>query len=680
MNLVVVESPTKAKTLAKFLGSDYQIEATMGHVRDLPESNLGVDVERDFEPLYEVNAKKMDVVKRLQTIAKQADTIYLAPDPDREGEAIAWHVAELLKNTKQKTTESNSADTNNKQFKRVTFHEITERAIKEALSKPGTINQNLVEAQTARRILDRLVGYQLSPVLWRKVRRGLSAGRVQSVTVRLIVEREREILAFKPVEYWEIYVLLSKANHGGDFWAKFSKVKEKSIKLDNEKSCSEVYQAITRGLYIVDSVNKKEVKKTPPPPFTTSTLQQVAASRFGWSSKRTMNAAQSLYEQGSITYHRTDSTHLAVEAVDNVRQYITKEYGQNFLPEKFRFYATKSKSAQEAHEAIRPTDIGNFKSQAPNNKNDEDRLYELIWKRFVACQMAEAVYDSVSVDILAVREYLFQVKGETQKFDGWKVLYNIKNENEKSKISDENENSQENEDNISINVSQSQIPELIIGETLTLIDSKQEQKFTQPPSRYNEASLIKTLEELGIGRPSTYAPTISTIQDRLYVEKVERNLLPTSLGVAVNDFLMANFSNIIDYQFTAKMEDDLDLIASGEKKRVPVLKEFHNPFIKQIEKVKDDAERVKVAVETTGDKCPKCNDGDVVIRLGKYGKFLSCSRYPNCDYRAPLIQKVAGKKCPKCGGDIVYKKTKKGKGFYGCASYPKCDWASWRKP
>lgn len=656
MDLIIVESPTKAKTLSRFLGGDkYRVEATMGHVRDLPETKIGIRVDKDFEPEYVVSAKKKETIDKLKKAAQKAEKIYLATDPDREGEAIAWHMASLL-NSKQRPS-------------RITFHEITQKAINEALSKPGEINMNLVEAQTARRILDRLVGYKLSPLLWQKIRKGLSAGRVQSVAVRLIVEREKEIERFVPFEYWEISALLQKFV-GGElpdapkFLAKLVKRNGEKVEIGNKEQATEIVDELQKSGYEIYAVDKKETKRNPYPPFTTSTLQQAGANRLGWSSKKTMSIAQGLYEQGLITYHRTDSTNLAIEAVDKTRDFIIKNFGGEYLPEKPIFYKTKSKSAQEAHEAIRPTDV-QTKSGEEKVIGDEGKLYDLIWKRFVACQMNPAVIEATTVTTQAAGDkniYLLETRGATEKFDGWRKVY--------GKVEETDESGEKIE----------KLPEVSVGDELKMLEINPEQKFTQPPPRFNEASLIKTLEELGIGRPSTYAPTISTIQDRNYVEKQERVFVPTALGVAVTEFLMEYFSDILDYQFTAKMEDDLDEIANGQKKRVPILSEFYTPFAEKLEGVKRVAQRVPVEVEATGESCPLCKEGSVIIRIGKFGKFLACSRFPDCRYRAPFVKTLEGFKCPKCGGDVVYKKTKKGKGFYGCANYPKCDFASWRKP
>jgi len=668
MDLIIVESPTKAKTLTRFLGgTDYKIEATMGHIRDLPSKKLSVDV-KTFEPDYAIVEGKKETIDKLKKEAKSASKVFIATDPDREGEAIAWHVAALvepkLKGKNQKS-----------KLSRISFHEITKTAIDKAIASPGKINMDLVEAQLSRRILDRLVGYKLSPLLWQKVRRGLSAGRVQSVVVRLIVEREKEIEKFVPIEFWEIETLLQKLvgsnlPEAPKFLAKLAKRNGEKIEIKGEVEAKEITAELEKAGYEIYGVEKKDFRRSPPPPFITSTLQQAGANRLGWSSKKTMNVAQGLYEEGLITYHRTDSTNLAEEAVTTVRDFIKGNYGGSYLPPQAKVYVTKSKSAQEAHEAIRPTKVEDRKAKLEagtetGSGRDEDKLYELIWKRFVACQMEQSVVEITTLTVQAAGEkniYFLETKGALEKFDGWRKVYG------KTEETDEEGNQIET------------LPPVEKGDEIKLLEVKPEQKFTTPPPRYNEASLIKTLEELGIGRPSTYAPTISTIIERNYVERQERQFVPTALGIAVNEFLMEYFKDILDYQFTAKMEDDLDAIANGEKKRVPVLSEFYLPFAEKLEGVKRVAQRVAVQVEATGESCPKCKDGSVVIRIGKFGRFLSCSRFPDCDYRAPFVKKVEGIQCPKCGGDIVYKKTKTGKGFYGCANWPACNFASWRKP
>lgn len=652
MDLIIVESPTKARTLSRFLGKDYVIDATMGHIRDLPKSKLGVDVEKDFEPEYITVKKKQDVTKAIKEDAKKATNIYIATDPDREGEAIAYHVNELLKG---------------KKASRIVFHEITETAVKNAISHSREIDLPLFHAQQARRVLDRLVGYKLSPLLWKKVRKGLSAGRVQSVAVRLIVEREREIEVFKPVEYWEVYVKVKKVREVGnvneELTVKLVRINEDKAEVKNKDQADKVVAFLEEAKYAVHSIDKKEVTKSPPPPYTTSTMAQAASRNNFWSAKKTMSVAQRLYEEGLITYHRTDSTYVAQEAVLATRDYIIKTFGQEYVSEKPRLYKTKSKVAQEAHEAIRPTDVRtkNIEHRTKELGNDAEKLYGLIWRRFVATQMAVSVADQTTINVAAKKDsdtYYLQVGGQIVKFGGWRKVYGKKPQDGEEQI----------------------LPEVEQGDPLNKIKVDPLQKFTEPPPRYNEASLVKTLEKLGIGRPSTYAPTISIIQDRQYVEKNEGKFSPTSLGLAVNGFLIANFPNVFGYDFTAKMENDLDEIAKGEKKWVPVIREFWNPFEKKLEGVEETAKRVKIEVEMTGEKCPKCKDGDQVIRTGKFGKFLSCSKFPDCDWKDSYVEKI-NMKCPICSiGEVIIKKTRFGKKFFGCSRYPDCKFVSWRKP
>ncbi len=649
MDLVIVESPTKARTLSRFLGSEYDIQATMGHVRDLPKSQLGVDVEHDFAPEYVVVEGKTKNIDGLKKASKTAAQVFLATDPDREGEAIAYHVAELLKL---------------KKHTRIVFHEITQGAIQEALKHSRDIDMDLVNAQQARRVLDRIVGYKLSPLLWRKVRIGLSAGRVQSVTVRLIVDKEREIEAFRSEEYWEIYCeVQSEKLKVQSFLVKLIQINNEKAEIKNKEQADKVVGELEKANYRVQSVEKKEVTKSPSPPFTTSTMTQAAARLYYWSAKRTMSIAQRLYEEGLITYHRTDSTNLALEAVRNVRGFIEKEYGKEYLPEKPRFYKTTSKVAQEAHEAVRPTDVKVTSStqQVTSLGNDGKKLYELIWKRFVACQMSNSVYDETTINVSASPAYTLQAKGQVMKFDGWRKVYGGPPAGGGKEV-------------------EPQLPDVEENESLQLLKIDPQQKFTQPPDRYTEATLIKTLEKLGIGRPSTYAPIISTIQTRAYVEKKEGKFYPTPVGVATNDFLVANFPDIVDYQFTARMEDDLDEVANGKIEWVPMMKEFWGPFEKKVETVGEKAKRVKIEVEETGEACPKCKEGKQVIRVGRFGKFLSCSRFPDCDWKEQYLEKI-GMKCPECKeGDVITRKTRKGRQFFGCSRYPACKFASWKKP
>lgn len=683
MQLIIVESPTKARTLGRFLGKDYTVEATAGHIKDLPKSQLGIDVENDFKPDFIEIPKKKDIIRKLKSDGKKAKVIYLATDPDREGEAIAENVSEILK-ASSKT-------------KRVAFHEITKEAVEEAIANPREIDENLVDAQIARRVLDRLVGYKLSPLLWKKVRRGLSAGRVQSVAVRLIVEREREIKAFKADEYWEIFSTLgvlsqmsgpvgssprstssddfatlavaqrdSLRSRHPEFTVQLAKVDGKTADVKNKAEADKILADLKKADYKVADVRKKEVSKNPYPPFTTSTMTQAAARIYGWSSKKTMSVAQKLYEEGLITYHRTDSFNLSKQAIEAVRKFIGKEYGAPYLPVQPKYYKTSSKVAQEAHEAIRPTNV-NTRILETSGKwgHDEETLYKLIWARFVACQMNASMYDETAIDVEANTEYsvlsikyLLRASGQIMKFDGWRKVIPAKmDESEIIKL-----------------------PDVEKDEELELIKTWGDQKFTQPPARYNEASLIKTLEKLGIGRPSTYAPTISTIQVRNYVEKDQGKFLPTSVGEAVNDFLIKNFPDVFEYKFTADMEDSLDKVANGERKWNGIIKDFYKPFAVKVKTVDKEGKRVKIEAEKLGRKCPECKEGELVVRLGRFGKFISCSRFPDCKYTEKYIEKV-GIKCPECKiGDVIVKKTGKGRNFFGCSRYPECKWASWRSP
>jgi DNA topoisomerase-1 len=656
MNLIIVESPTKARTLSQFLGKDYQIVSTMGHIRDLPAKKLAIDIKNNFQPEYVLLSNKREAIAAIKNASKKAGKIFLATDPDREGEAIAYHVGEIL---------PISTNTTNKyQLQRISFHEITKKAVEKAISNPRQIDMALVNAQQARRILDRLVGYKLSPLLWFKIRKGLSAGRVQSPTVRLIVEREREIEKFVPEEYWEIWAELKK-HLGGKlpdapvFSAKLSKKNGETIKITDESGAEELVKELKEAGYEVAEIVQREVRRRPSPPFITSTLQQQGALRLGWTPKRTMQIAQRLYEQGLITYHRTDSTNIAEEAISAARKLISKKYGQEFLPEQARRYKTKTKMAQEAHEAVRPTDVKVSSLESQVSNTEEGRLYELIWKRFLASQMVEAIFDETKVQVLAtskVNHYLLEAIGQIMKFKGWLILYDSAEKKE----------------------GEEELPELKKGDELDLVKIRPEQKFTQPPPRYNEATLIKALEEYGIGRPSTYAPIISTIQDRQYVEKIEKRFRPTPLGLAVNDFLVEYFDDIVDYQFTAQMEDNLDEIAEGKKEWVAVLKQFYQPFGEKVKAVSKVAEKVPVQTEATDENCPDCG-APLVIRIGRFGKFLSCSKFPECKFTKPYLRE-AGFNCQKCGAPMVIKKSKKGKTFFGCSRWPDCDGAAWRKP
>jgi DNA topoisomerase-1 len=648
-NLIVVESPTKATTLSKFLGGSYQVIASYGHVRDLPKSKLGIDVESDFKLQYLVPKDKREHTKEIINASGKAKEIFLATDPDREGESISWHIAQLVEE-KSKVP-----------IKRVTFHEITEKAVKDALDHPGMINLRLVDAQQARRALDRLVGYKLSPLLWNKVRKGLSAGRVQSVALRLIVDRERERDAFQPEEYWSVEALLRKQPKGeeGIFKAELVKYKNENIKLSGQEKALKVVGDLKNASYEVSRVGKREVKKSPYPPFTTSTLQQAAANKLKFTSKKTMKVAQDLYERGLISYHRTDSLNLSELAIGQIREYITEKFGKEFLPVGPRRYKTKSKVAQEAHEAIRPTYIHSEPSSLQNElSKDHVKLYHLIWQNALACQMADAIYDQTSVDIKA-KDYIFRANGSVLKFSGWALILERKEEGSKEK-------------------EPQKLPELKVGEQLDLINLLPEQHFTEPPPRFTEAGLIKALEERGVGRPSTYAPILSTIVERNYVERLDGKFQPTSLGVGVNDFLVNNFSNIVNAEFTARMEDQLDAIANGEKPWVPVIKEFYEPFSEQLEKVYESSQRVEIPVEETEEICDICKR-PMVIKYGRFGKFLACSGYPDCK-NTKNYEKKADALCPNCGGDVVIKRTRRGRNFFGCSNYPGCNWMSWKKP
>lgn len=674
-HLVIVESPAKARTLSKYLGNKYRIEASMGHIRDLPKSDLGVDLEHEFEPKYIVPRDKTKKVNELKRLAAEAETLWLATDPDREGEAIAWHLKELLCNSKLKSQKSKVKNFEN--IHRVAFHEITPEAIQEAFENPRSIDFKLVDAQQARRVLDRIVGYKLSPLLWKKVKSGLSAGRVQSVALRLIVEREREIEVFKPVEYWSIEAELSRQSSDSlkteSFIANLVEKDGKKLAIKSKGEADIHLQVLEKSAYRISKVTKKAIKKNPAPPFITSTLQQSAASKLGLAAKRTMMIAQHLYEHGLITYMRTDSVNLSTQAIEAARKYIEDNFGKAYLPETGKQYKTKSKVAQEAHEAIRPTNLQLTAEKLKTMEGitrDHVKVYELIWKRTLASQMNEAVFDQTSVDIKA-DNYLLRTSGSVIKFDGWMKLYRIQDSELRIKNEKEDEDGQDE-------TKEQALPELTEGDLLNLLKLLPEQHFTEPPARFNEASLIKKLEELGIGRPSTYAAIISTILDRFYVEKKEKKFFSTPLGMAVIDFLMANFPNIIDYDFTAEMENELDEIARGERQWKPTLSDFYKPFAKKLEEVGEMAERIQITAETTDRICPKCGS-NLVVKFGKFGKFLACSGFPDCKHTESMEEKI-DVPCPDCGGEVVLRKTKKGRPFFGCKNYPNCKFASWNKP
>jgi len=637
-----VESPTKAKTIQKFLGNDFIIKSSFGHVRDLPKRELGVDVENGFKPKYVIPTKAKKVVSELKKESAKADNTILATDEDREGESIAWHLQEALKL---------------KNPQRIVFHEITKTAIENALKTPRHIDMNLVDAQQARRILDRIVGYKISPFLWKKVAKGLSAGRVQSVAVRLIVEREREIEKFVAQEYWGIEVLLKKVDK--EFNASLVKKDGRALdklEIKNKTEADKILQDLNNADYIVESVEKKETKRYPAPPFTTSTLQQAAWQRFKFSAKMTMSLAQRLYEEGNITYHRTDSLNLSEMSLNSAKKFISEKFGQNYWAGRLVKYKTKSSGAQEAHEAIRPT----YAERSPESLKGIDarqlKLYTLIWQRFIASQMAQAVFDSVSADINA-KKYTFRANGQTLKFDGFLKVYPTKFE-------------------------ETELPDLEKNDVLNLLKLNSLQHFTEPPARYTEASLIKTLEKHGIGRPSTYAPIISTIQERNYVtENDQKRFFPSEMGTIVNDVLVKNFPEIVDIDFTAKMEKELDEVAEGKDTWEKTCRDFYNPFAKNLE------EKYKEVVKTdltqkTNKVCPKCG-APLIERLGRFGRFYACSKFPECKYTESIEgdPDTLNITCPKCKeGKITGKRTKKGKTFYGCNRFPKCDFALWDKP
>ncbi|NMB91918.1 type I DNA topoisomerase [candidate division WWE3 bacterium] len=703
MKLVIVESPTKAKTLSSILPKDYAIEASMGHIRDLPKSGLGVDVEKNFEVEYVVPPKAKKTLTSLKKKSKDVEEIILATDPDREGEAIAWHLEYLLTPRK-----------GNIKFGRVVFHELTESAIKEAFKNLGKVDMNLVDAQQARRVLDRLVGYKLSPLLWKKVMYGLSAGRVQSVAVRLIVERERERQSFKPDEYWSMKGLFEKVSSKEPFEAFLFEKNGKKVEIKNKEEAKKIEGDLKGDMFKISSIEKSKRESKPYAPFSTSTLQQAMSNVFGFTAKRTMSAAQSLFEQGIITYHRTDSLNLSPVFVNNARGFVEDQFGKEYLPEKGVFYKTKSKNAQEAHEAIRPTNLLFIPGKGKKKlKSDELKVYSVIWKRSLECQMAPAVYDLTTIKVESSKKYLFKAVGSYVKFDGWFAIGKYLG------ISTVGNGNGESD--------QTLLPELSLNDKVALKGLISEQHFTQPPARYTDATLIKKMEEIGVGRPSTYAPTITTIQSRGYVEKDGRSFIPKDVAYVVNDLLVAHFPDIIDYGFTAEMEEDLDEVAEGKKKWIPLVRNFYEPFEKTlVEKDKALSKSDVTNLGESGEACPECGK-PLVFKLGKYGKFLSCSGYPDCKYAKPLVgengeneQKDYGKcpncsdgvlklkqgrfgkflacsnypkckttqnfmdkvgvKCPKCGtGDVVVKRAKRKK-FYGCSRYPDCDYSSWRNP
>ncbi|MCI4137224.1 type I DNA topoisomerase [Bacillus vallismortis] len=651
--LVIVESPAKAKTIERYLGKKYKVKASMGHVRDLPKSQMGVDIEQNFEPKYITIRGKGPVLKELKTAAKKAKKVYLAADPDREGEAIAWHLAHSL-------------DLDLDSDCRVVFNEITKDAIKESFKHPRMINMDLVDAQQARRVLDRLVGYKISPILWKKVKKGLSAGRVQSVALRLIIDREKEINDFKPEEYWTIGGTFLKGKES--FEAGFFGKNGKKLPLNSEADVKDILSQLKGNKYTVEKVTKKERKRNPALPFTTSTLQQEAARKLNFRAKKTMMIAQQLYEGidlgregtvGLITYMRTDSTRISNTAVDEAAAFIDQAYGKEFLGGK-RKPAKKNENAQDAHEAIRPTSVLRKPSELKAVLGrDQMRLYKLIWERFVASQMAPAVLDTMSVD-LGNNGLTFRANGSKVKFSGFMKVYV------------EGKDDQTEEKN-------RMLPDLEEGDTVLSKDIEPEQHFTQPPPRYTEARLVKTMEELGIGRPSTYAPTLDTIQRRGYVSLDNKRFVPTELGQIVLDSMMEFFPEIINVEFTAKMEKDLDYVEEGDTEWVKIIDNFYADFEKRVKKAEAEMKEVEIEPEYAGEDCELCSS-PMVYKMGRYGKFLACSNFPDCRNTKPIVKQI-GVKCPSCGeGNIVERKSKKKRIFYGCDRYPECEFVSWDKP
>ncbi len=656
-NLVIVESPAKAKTIGKYLGNSFQVKASMGHVRDLPKSKLGVDLEHGFEPDYQPIKGKEAVINELRDAAKHSERVYLATDPDREGEAISWHLKELLDLPEEKAL-------------RVTFQEITRKVVTESIEAPRHIDQNLVDAQQARRILDRIVGYRLSPLLWRKIRQGLSAGRVQSVAARLVVEREEEIRAFQPKEYWQLQALLDRiAPNAGSFTAQFHGTEKKKMELGSEAETQAVMNAVKNSPFSVKSIVKKEKERTPAPPFITSTLQQEASRKLGMPPRLTMSVAQQLYEGvditgegtvGLITYMRTDSLRLSEEALTSAKEFIVKQYGERYYPGKPRRFKTKS-NAQDAHEAIRPSNVFLVPEEIKKDLTKEQfKLYKLIWGRFVASQMAAAVYDNISIDVIS-GGYVFRANNATLKFAGFIAVY------EESRDDDQEER-------------QSPLPDLREGESLSLAELKHEQKFTQPPARYTEATLIRALEERGIGRPSTYAPIVSTILDREYVVKEGKSLRPTPLGEVVNGLMKDKFSQIVDPDFTARLEEKLDDVESGSEAWKSLLADFYKDFSSALEQAERDlnGERIKVPDEVSNEICDVCGRR-MVFKSGRFGRFLACPGFPECTFTKPIVVEMPGK-CPRCGGRILKKTSKRGFAYYACEKGADCGFMTWDVP
>lgn len=654
-NLVIVESPSKAKTIGRYLGPEYVVKASMGHLRDLPKSKMGVDLEHDFTPQYIPVRGKEALIKELKADAAKAGTVYLATDPDREGEAISWHLKELLSLPDEKA-------------KRVTFNEITQKVVRESIQKPRDLDYDLVDAQQARRILDRIVGYELSPLLWKKIRRGLSAGRVQSVATRLVVEREKEIRAFQPAEYWSLDVELNRANKSGSFTAHYYGSPQKQ-ELESEDQTQTIINDITGREFTITNVKKAPKKRSPAPPFTTSTLQQEASRKLGFTPKKTMMIAQQLYEgveirgegtTGLITYMRTDSLRLSDEAMAAAASFIRSRYGEDYYYGKFHVFKTKS-GAQDAHEAIRPSHVELDPERVRSSLTpDQYKLYKLIWSRFLATQMANAVYDTVSIDA-ACAGHVFRASHQSMRFPGFIAVYEEGRDEEGEAVG-------------------SPLPNLEVGEKAQARSIRKEQHFTQPPARFTEATLVKALEEKGIGRPSTYAATISTIEDREYVVKEEKRLAPTALGEIVTGLMMERFNDIIDVEFTANMESKLDAVAEGKQRWKDLLAEFYGDFSRELQEAEKALEgvRLKVPEEETDQVCELCGR-NMVIKMGRFGKFLACPGYPECKNAKPLVEQMPGR-CPKCGGGILKRKSKKGFAYYACEKGAECGFMTWDVP
>lgn len=643
--LVIVESPTKVDSVKKYLGSGYDIEATMGHVRDLPKSTLGIDIENDFEPKYITIRGKGDLISKLKKKAANASKVYLATDPDREGEAISWHLSNVLGIDPQSDC-------------RITFNEVTKDVVKEAIKEARPIDMNLVDAQQTRRVLDRIVGYQISPLLWKKVKKGLSAGRVQSVVVRLIVDREREIEAFNPEEYWTIDLKLTNDKGKLPFKAKFHGTSDgKKMALKDEATSTEIANFLKTASYTVKKLTRKETKRKSAPPFTTSTLQQEASRKLNFTSRRTMIAAQQLYEMGYITYMRTDSLRISPVAQTEAREFIEATYGSEYVPKTPKQYRAK-KSAQDAHEAIRPTSVANtFEKLKTKLKPDLFKLYRLIWLRFMASQMSDAVLDMVSADILADK-YMVKASGTEVKFQGFMTLY-VEGKDESEEKS-------------------SKLPTLTEGQTLLLKELTPQQHFTQPPARYTEASLVKAMEEEGIGRPSTYAPTIATISARGYVARDGKSIYPTELGFIVTDLMKENFKDIVDVEFTARMENEIEDVADGNVKWKNIVRDFYVPFNETLKKAEETIGNIEIKDEVSDVVCEKCGRL-MVYKQGRFGKFLACPGFPECRNTKAIVETIDAK-CPKCGGEVAVRKSKKGGIFYTCQNSPECDFISWSEP